>query len=309
MADATLIVGAGGFVGRALITALCSSGIPVIAGVRRPINNLPKLAKSYVINYRNPDSIQKVLKKCTSVIYVASDTTPISTAGDPLAELDLNLGPLLTFLEQLENFETIPLLYISSAGSLYSGTGKRLLRETDLPEPCSYHGAAKVSAEHFIGAWCRQNATSATIIRPTNIYGPGQKVRKGFGIIPTAFYAALRSEPITVRGDGRAARDYLYIDDLTALCIAALRKPQIERLNLFHAGTGVATSINDLLALIEDVTGTCLERNHVSAASVDANQIAIDPRRATATFGWLPTISLRDGLERTWKCFLDENHW
>jgi UDP-glucose 4-epimerase len=301
--NATLIVGAGGFIGRALTASLVSSGEPVIAGVRSAVKDLTPGAEHRLIDFDDRVSLQKMLERCGSVVYLASDSTPVSTAGLPLAEMDLNLRPLLIFLEELGKFQNIPLVYLSSAGSLYSGSDDQLLDEAQFPCPRSYHGAGKIAAEHFIGAWCRQNRTRATIIRPSNVFGPGQTERKGFGIIPSAFGAALRNEPITVRGDGEAARDYLYIDDLINLCTAIPREPPASGVAIFNAGTGVATPLKDLLTLIEDVTGRNLERHYQPIEAVDAETIAIDPSHAKDIFGWKAQMPLRRGLEVTWNWF------
>ena len=308
MPNATLIVGAGGFIGRALTASLVSSGEPVIAGVRSAVKDLTPGADQRLIDFDDRVSLQKMLERCGSVVYLASDSTPVSTARRPLAEMDLNLRPLLIFLEELGKFQNIPLVYLSSAGSLYSGSDDQLLDEAQLPCPRSYHGAGKIAAEHFIGAWCRQNGMCATIVRPSNVFGPGQTERKGFGIIPHAFGAVLRNDPITVRGDGEAARDYLYINDLINLCTAILRKPPASGVAIFNAGTGVATPLKDLLALIEDITGREPERHYQPIEAVDAGTVAIDPSHATRSLGWKPQMPLRKGLEITWKWFCERRN-
>lgn len=300
MNDSTLIVGAAGFIGRAITARLCSLGNTVIAGIRSPVNDLPDTVRTQLVPYDDPTKLRNLLQQCETIVYVASDSTPLSTAHDPVSELDINLRPLLTLLEQLTNNS---LIYLSSAGSLYSSNSGHLIHEHELPAPRSYHGAAKAAAEHFIGAWVRQNEAGATIIRPSNVFGPGQHPKKGFGIIPTAFRAALQKESISIRGDGRAARDYLYIDDLVDLCVAAIHNRQSAGIEVLNAGTGAPTPLNTLLDLIDDVTETHVERQYDLASAVDAASTAVNPSRARELLGWQPKTALREGLEHTWKWF------
>lgn len=217
-----------------------------------------------------------------------------------MAELDGNLRPLLALLEAMQAQPTLGLLYFSSAGALYGDQHDIALNETAALRPRSYHGASKVAAEQFIGAWTRQFQRSATILRPSNIYGPGQPERAGFGVIPHAFGAIQRGTALTVWGDGSAARDYLYIDDLVALAIAALQQPSPYKLRIFNAASGETVCLNDLFELAQLASGQPLLRQYEPGRAVDADWIAIDAEKARSQFGWQPSVTLAEGLKRTW---------
>ena len=85
--------------------------------------------------------------------------------------------------------------------------------------PISYHGAGKVAVEAFLHAYASLSRGSVTILRPSNLYGPGQPYRKGFGIVRTILEHIRSGIPIEIWGDGEIVRDYIYIDDFLKICM------------------------------------------------------------------------------------------
>ncbi len=302
MDDHILVLGAGGFVGRHLVRALAQRGEKVIAASRRPAHFELASVQSIVGELSEPADFMPLVARSRAVVHLASRSTPGSSAGNPIAELQNNLRPTLALLQALQDKPQTDLLYLSSGGSLYATTDDAAA-ETAPVLPRSYHGAAKIAAEHFIAAWCLQYGSAATVVRPSNIYGPGQTERAGFGIIPTVLGKTIRSEPVTVWGDGSAVRDYLYIDDFVALCTSILAAPMPAGTCTLNAASGVGVSIHDLLLAIEAVTGKRLLRIHDASRAVDATRVVMDPTLANRRYGWAPTTSLREGLRQTWNWF------
>ena len=307
MDDHILVLGAGGFVGRHLVRALAQRDEKVIAASRRPVHFELASVQSIVGELSEPADFMPLIARSRAVVHLASRSTPGSSAGNAMAELQNNLRPTLALLQALQDKPQTNLLYLSSGGSLYAA-GNDSAAETAQVLPRSYHGAAKIAAEHFISAWCLQYGGAATIVRPSNIYGPGQTERAGFGIIPTVLGKTMRDEPVTVWGDGSAVRDYLYIDDFVALCISVLAAPMPAGTCLLNAASGIGVSIHDLLAAIEAVTGKPLQRNHDAHRAVDATRVVMDATLANRHYGWTPTTSLQEGLRQTWNWFNTTRH-
>ncbi|MFU8763759.1 MAG: NAD-dependent epimerase/dehydratase family protein [Haliea sp.] len=301
MIERVLVIGASGFIGRALCRALISQGTRVRAVSRSGHYPNPAGEEHIASDCHNPSELTHLLAGVDAVVYLAAASTPGSTAGHPVAELGGNLLPLLTTLEALQAQPSIPLVYFSSAGALYDERSSAASRETDLPRPRSYHGAAKVAAEQFIGAWARQFGGSATIIRPSNVYGPGQKERAGFGIVPSALGCIRRGETLTVWGDGSAVRDYLYIDDLVDLTLAALKQPPAGYVRTLNAASGECASLDQLFSLTEQASGKILQRNYVESRAVDASRVTISTDCARQALCWQPAVPLAEGLRRTWQ--------
>ena len=301
--DAILVVGAEGFIGRHLVLKLHKTGRRVVAVCRHPAKNVLPDIQHIVVESGNPEHITENLTMCSTVIWLACVSTPGSSAGKPLDELHGNLQPLLTLLQNMQYRKGCKLIYISSGGTLYGDvTGGDATEEMPL-RPKSYYGAGKAAAEHFITAWSHQYRRSATIIRPSNIYGPGQTKRNGFGIIPTAFEKLVHNQPVTVWGDGEAIRDYLYIDDFSSLCLKVIEKQMDTGTHVLNAASGEGVNLNQLLDLIEKISSKPFDRIYERGRTVDVSRIVLNNAAARQHCTWHPEVPLNEGLTRTWKWF------
>jgi len=301
--DSILVLGAGGFVGKHLTHALVERGEKVIAASRHTATFQADGVESIVGQFNEPEHFMPLLARSRAVVHVASRSTPGSSAGNAIAELRDNLRPTLALLQAMQQTPQINLLYLSSGGSLYLAETEEPAEETSSVRPRSYHGAGKIAAEYFISAWCDQSGGAATILRPSNIYGPGQPERTGFGIVPTGFSKISRDETLTVWGDGSAVRDYLYIADFAALCTAVLTVPMHPGMLVLNAASGRGVSLNELFTAMEEVAGHPLRRVYDYARAVDAPRVVMDASLAYRRYGWTSTISLHEGLKKTWDWF------
>lgn len=303
MADPVLVIGAGGFVGSRLTQALTARGERVIAVCRHATNAFDSGVETHVGLGREPADYLPLLQRSRAVVHVASASTPGSSAAQPLRELDENLRPTLALLQALQDCPATPLIYVSSGGTLYDPKSGDDTNEAALVAPRSYHGAGKIAAEHFIAAWCVQYNGSATIFRPSNLYGPGQTERAGFGIIPAAFGKLLRGDTLHIWGDGSAQRDYLYIDDFMRLCVAALDAASSAGARVINACSSSSVSLNALFGIIERVAGRPLQRSYDATRAVDMPRVQMQADRARALYDWTPDVGLEEGLARTWAWF------
>lgn len=298
--DAVLVLGAGGFIGRHVTNALAQRGTPVIAATRKQCTFDNVIVENVVSTFDEAVDFNELLTRCQTVIHTSSISTPGSSSATP--QIDGNLRPTLALLEAMQSRPDCKLIYLSSAGTLY-GEKSVPARESDQIRPRSYHGAGKAAAEHFIQAWARQYGGSAVVLRPSNIYGPGQLAKSGFAIIPTAMECILKSAALTIWGNGEQIRDYLYIDDLVRICVASVEIQPDEEVLTLNVSSGMGTSLNELLAKIEAVAQEKLLRIYEEARPADVNSILISSDAAQKQLSWSPTTSLEEGLTRTWMSF------
>jgi UDP-glucose 4-epimerase len=301
MNESVLVIGAGGFIGQHLVRRLADEGRRVVAITRRVVTfdhqNIHWSAEE------NPsvDSWRSLLAEVDTVVYLASVSTPAGSAGRPVSEA-VSLTHLLTLLEALQAHPRVRLVYSSSAGSLYAPVNGSASTETDPIAPRSYHGANKAAAEVFVGAWCAQFAGTATILRPSNVYGPGQLASRGFGVIPNAFWHMRHGSTMDVWGDGSQTRDYIYVNDLVDLCFAAITQHETG-VAIYNAASGRSISLNELFLVMENVSGMPLPRTYHGLRATDASRIAVDAGKAHARFGWAARTGLREGIEESWRWY------
>lgn len=295
-----LVLGAGGFIGTHLLETLSATGTSTIAATRTPLAKPPRGVRNVVCRFVEAADFTDLLGDCSAVVHAAAHSTPGSSMATP--QLDGDLRTTLSLLEALQSHPACRLLFLSSAGTLY-GDRTEPAREYDPILPRSYHGAGKAAAEHFIRAWAAQHDGTAVIIRPSNIYGGGQMSRRGFAIVPTAMQCARDAAPLTVYNDGTQIRDYLHIHDLVELCVRALHARIPSGTHVFNAASGVATSLTQLLDMIEAVSGLRVQRHHVASRPADIGSILLDPGAAAHAFGWVANLPLEAGLAETWRWF------
>jgi UDP-glucose 4-epimerase len=291
-----LILG-GGFIGRALAQRLAMEGCAVtIVSRAAPAAPVPGVVWR---QGRLDDAtlLHELLPGCQSVVHAATTSTPGSYRQEPSRDAQENLLPLLRLLEAMDEFKDVHLLYLSSGGAIYGNPDKLPVDESLQPQPLSYHAAGKAAAEQFLGVFARQGHP-VTILRPSNAYGPGQPIKAGFGVILTLLAHLRDGTPMEVWGDGESVRDYLYIDDLVAACMAILASP---RGGIFNVGSGVGVSLNELCPLAERVTGRALRVHRRPARSVDVRAVILDSAALRASHGWQPMVTLEQGLLSTWQ--------
>lgn len=289
-----LLIGGSGFVGRALAASFAAEGREVHVLSRRPALDLPAGVQAHVGDQGDKAVLRPLLARCGQVIHLASATTPGDTVWSPSAEAEASLLPTLRFLEGLQDFPESRVIFVSTGGALYGNA--ECANESTIPLPGSYHGAGKVALEAFFSVLGQRRSGGLTILRPSNIYGPGQGLRTGFGIIRTLLERARDGGMVTICGDCSSVRDYLYIDDMVAACRLALAGPN----GVFNIGAGVGTSLNELIEQVQQITGRKLLVERQAARASDVGSIVLDTARAREVLGWVPEIGLEAGLRKTW---------
>jgi len=241
-------------------------------------------------------------------------SVPSSSAGQPLAEITLSVMPLLQFVA---GFSTAPpkhVVFFSSAGAVYAN------RTADscagwLPEaaelsPNSPYGAGKIAAEAFLRAESARLGFALTILRITNVYGPGQAMRAGFGIVPAIYQTLAADAVMSLWPSSRQPRDYLFIDDFLSALLALLSAPVPKALTqVFNLGSGVNASVPELIVIAKAL----LQKNSAQTppsqnsfktsapfAQLRDAEIALPTAVAfQQAFNWRAQVSLKEGIART----------
>jgi UDP-glucose 4-epimerase len=170
--------------------------------------------------------------------------------------------------------------------------------------PKSYYGAGKVAAEAFIHACTATSTWQATILRPSNIYGPGQRMRRGFAIVPTLFSHASAGTTFELWGNGDAVRDYCHVSDLVDLMVETIRRSSDAPCIVCNAASGETASVLALIAACERISGRKIAIAFRPARNIDATYVPLATELTRATFGWTARTSLDEGLDQTWRSLL-----
>ena len=293
-----LLVGGNGFLGLALARSLAAAGLEPYVLARTAEPGRRDGIAFHRGSQDSPEVVAPLLRVCGTLIHLASTTTPGLSAGRSSVDAIENLLPAARLLEIMASDTPDRLVFLSSGGAVYGNPARLPADESQPPNPLSSHAAGKAALEAFFTSFAHCNKVPLTVVRPSNLYGPGQALRGGFGLVRTLLDKALRGGPIEVWGDGSSVRDYLFIDDAVDACRRLIAQPDLS--GIFNLGSGVGTSISALISLVSTVTGRDIEVLTHPARDVDVRAIVLDTGRIGAATGWAAQTALEPGLRRTW---------
>jgi UDP-glucose 4-epimerase len=215
---------------------------------------------------------------------------------DPVHDATINLLGGLVLLQAATRHQARKFVYASTGGALY-GEGRSLPATEDHPvNPEAPYGASKHALEHYLYIWKLLHGLDYTVLRYPNVYGPRQNPHGEAGVNAIFIGLMLEGRRPKIFGTGEQVRDYLYVDDVVNANVIALERGSGEMLNL---GTGVGTSVLDIVRELNAILGVNLEPIHEAARPGEIQRIYLDASRARASLGWEPKVSFQEGLRRT----------
>jgi GDP-4-dehydro-6-deoxy-D-mannose reductase len=272
-----LVTGAAGFVGRTLVPALTLAGHEVIA-LRRSDGDVTQAAT------------WARLPAVEHVIHLAGRSFVPESWRDPAGFLHANVSGTA---QGLAYSRACGAHFVFASGYLY-GRPKRLpIQEDDPQEPNNPYALSKSLAEQICAFYAMSMDLPVTVVRPFNIYGPGQ--RPEF-LIPTIVDQVAKGADIRVNDLG-PRRDYVHLDDLAAALVRTIERPGGHR--VFNIGSGISYSVRDIIDTIQAAADTRLPV--VSSEQPRSNEIAdvrADITRARTMLDWAPRYSFADGIAR-----------
>jgi UDP-glucose 4-epimerase len=290
------LIGGGGFIGSRMRERLALQGVAVTVATRSP-PAVRRPNESY-IDLSVRDAFHR--RRFDAIIDLASGAARDWRRAARLAHVDQEAASLAERLDLLSGADVGKYVYFSTGGAIYGDCGQRPCRESDPPQPLSPYGKAKLACENIVGQRRTAQDLPTIIVRPSNVYGPGQQPFIGQGIVASAFGAACRGEPVTIFGDGLNVRDYLFIDDLCDAIDAIIRDVAPgETLNI---GSGAGVTLLALMQLIGRLStdkGWSLDLLFHPARSVDVRYNVVDAARLRALTSWQPATGLSAGLAKT----------
>ncbi len=277
MADLVIVTGARGFAGPHVVRALREAGCQVLERGRGDGD----LAEA------PPD-----WPRARHVVHLAGRTFVPDAWSDPAPFHRDNVVATSHVLDYCRA-SGASLVHVSSY--VYGAPRHLPIGESHPVQPFNPYAESKIAAERAVEDYRARFGVAATVVRPFNLYGPGQNARF---LIPTVVRQALDPalDAITV-ADDRPRRDYLHVRDLAALIVAALRAPMG---GLYNAGSGESHSVRDVAEQVGELTGR--HKPLRITGPVRPNEIldvVADISHAAAALGWRPRISFRDGLQAT----------
>jgi UDP-glucose 4-epimerase len=293
-----LVLGGNGFIGSHLVDHLLAEGHSVRVfdkyeeHYRKPI---PSVDYQYG-DFGNRGLMMETLMGMDVVFHLISTTLPKTSNDDPAFDVQSNLVESLFLLEQCVTQKVKKVIFISSGGTVYGKPSVLPIPENSPTDPeCSY-GITKLAIEKYLYLYWFLHGLDYCILRLANAYGERQRPTATQGAISVFLERALRNDEIVVWGDGSVVRDYIYVTDIAHALIKALSYSGENK--IFNIGSGQGHSLNEVIQVIEEVTGRALRVKYTDARSFDVPINVLDISRAKNQLIWAPMVSLRDGVAR-----------
>lgn len=238
-----------------------------------------------------------------AIINLAARAGVRASLEDPWAFVDSNTTGTLNLLE-LAQRNGIGKLVLASTSSIYGANPPYPTPEdADSSHPLQAYAASKKAAEVLCHAYHHLYHIDVTVFRYFTVYGPaGRPDLAMFRFVQRI----AEGRPLHVNGDGSQSRGFTYIDDIARGSILGLKPLGYEVINL---GGHESITINDLIAMIEEMLGRKAAIEHHPFHPADMMNNLADVRKAKNMLGWQPQVGLREGVRNLVDWYLAERDW
>ena len=296
-----LVTGGAGFIGSHLAETLHQNNVEVLV-----VDNLLTGKKENLLSLDLENTIYgdvgseetlKIIKNFNPDVcfHLAAQSSVVISVEDPLLDFEHNLLQPVQLIKTLLETDCKQFIFTSSGGTIFGEPEVIPTSEDDYAgEPASPYGLAKKKLNELIEAMLQNETMSYSILNLSNVYGPRQDPHGEAGVMSIFTGKLLNSETPTIYGDGEQTRDYVYVLDV----VDALIKSAETDDNLFlNIGTGVETSVNELVSILSQKISWDGEPNYASKRDGELLRSVLNNEKAKEQIGWEPKYTLDTGLD------------
>jgi UDP-glucose 4-epimerase len=298
-----LITGGAGFIGSHLAETLSARGHSVRVldnfqtGRRRNLAALRGRVEIVRGDVRDRRAVRAAVQGADYVLHQAALVSVTQSLDRPEETLDVNLNGTMTLLQAARK-AGVRRVVMASSCAVY-GDGPIPAREDQAPAPLSPYAVSKLAAETLAVSFFHSYGFPVACLRYFNVFGPRQDPRSPYsGVIAIFTSHAAAGKPVTIYGDGRQTRDFVFVADVVAANLLACEAEGAAG-RAVNVGTGRGRSLLDLRAEIDALSGTPLQTVSAAARPGDIYHSRSDPSLARKLLGFRAQTDFRAGLRQT----------
>jgi dTDP-glucose 4,6-dehydratase len=325
-----LVTGGAGFIGSAVVRRAIADGHSIVnvdaLTYAANLKNVESAASSLNYSFEQADIRNRAAldvlfsrHRPDAVMHLAAESHVDRSIDDPSDFVQTNMVGTFNLLEASRKYwidtgrPAAFRFHHVSTDEVYGSLGETGKFSEEAPcSPNSPYAASKAASDHLVRAWHKTFGLPVVISNCSNNYGPFQFPEK---LVPVVILNALAGKPVPVYGTGENVRDWLYVEDHADALLAVLEMGQTGRtyniggeneapnIEIVHAICAILdkespkpTPHADLIAFVSDRPGHDL-------------RYAIDSSRIRRELGWRPSLTLRQGLEKTVQWYLANENW
>lgn len=301
-----LVTGGAGFIGSHLVRQLMEAGDDVISldnlstGLRE---NLPKDARLEVMDTHD-GKVEDLFREehFDAVVHLAAQTLVSDSMTDPQNDMYQNIAGTVHILECCRKYGVQRVIFSSSAATYGDVDEKALPVQETLPQiPLSFYGLTKMTVEKYLALYHLAFGIHYVVLRFANVYGERQGDGGEGGVISIFAKRLAQGKGITIFGNGKQTRDFVYAGDIARGIRKALTTENAD--TCYNLSTQEETSLNDLVDILSRITGKEITPDYGPVREGDIYRSALSNEKAVKNLHWTPEVSLEEGLKRTYEYF------
>jgi UDP-glucose 4-epimerase len=307
-----LITGGAGFIGSHVAERFLAEGWTVhvmdnlVTGKRE---NLPAGVVFHELDIREPAAAALIgALKPRALVHLAAQMDVRKSVAEPVFDAGTNIVGSLNLLEAVRHRSPATRFVFSSTGGvLYGDHTVPPNVETFPKDPESPYAIAKLSVELYLAYYARVHGLDTVALRYGNVYGPRQDPHGEAGVVAIFCGRLLEGRPLTIFGDGLQTRDYVYVTDVAdatwRAATQSLPEPHLLDARAFNVGTGIGTPVVRLAHVLRAAARRDVEIEYAPKRPGEQQESYVDVTKAARLLGWRPTVTLEDGLARSYAAF------
>jgi UDP-glucose 4-epimerase len=286
-----LVTGGAGFIGSHVVDRLLAHGVtPRIFDQRR--SPYHEAVEHQIGSLLDLETLRIAMTAVDAVIHLAAVADVKDVFDDPVYSENVNTRGTLHVLEAARRAKVKRVVYGSTTW-VYSDSRESVVdEETQIPSPSHLYTATKLAGESYCRAYQQLYGLQYTILRFGIPYGP--RARDG-AVIPIFVRKALTGQPLTIAGDGKQFRKFVYVEDLAEGNVLALRS--IAKNRIYNLDGRAPVSILQIAETIREVIGQ-VEIVHTEGRPGDFSGKEVKSERARQELGWEAVTLFKDGVRR-----------
>jgi UDP-glucose 4-epimerase len=304
MSGRVLVTGGAGFIGSHVAEAYLKEGWEVVVLddlSRGHEKNVPKDARFVRADIRSPEARNLVATGKFDVLNHHAAQIDVRVSVDrPAFDAEINVVGLANLLDGAGEGGVRRVIFASSGGVVYGDPAVVPTPETAPKLPVSPYGVSKLSGEHYLRALGALRGFEGVAMRYANVFGPRQDPKSEAGVVSIFVSRLLDGQTLTVFGDGRQTRDYVFVKDVARANVLAssVTLPASNEFDApaFNIATARETSVLELAQAVGKVMGKTPELEFAPPRPGELFRSSLDIGKATSVLGWTPTWSFDTGL-------------
>ena len=301
-----VVTGGAGFIGSGLIRQLVVlPGAEVVAfdnlnsGKEKNLEGVSGKLSLVKGDIRDAAAVAAVMQGANIVFHLAAIPSVPRSIKDPLPSHDVNINGSFNVFHAAHAAGVKRVVYAASS-SAYGDTDVLPKVETMLARPKSPYAAQKLMGEYYASVFHSCFGLESVSLRFFNVFGPRQDPNSPYsGVLSIFMTCLLENRSPTLFGDGGQTRDFTYVEDVAGLCIKASQAPSSVSGNVFNAGNGNRSSLNETWEMLQKIEGVKIPQQYGAAREGDVRDSQADTTAAKRELGHNPQFTFEEGLRRT----------